>query len=379
MQRLSRRKVAVVVPKYGLVGGGERFVYELTERIAQRTDYEIHVLANKWEDSGSSKIIFHTIPIVSFPKWLTTVSFAYFVRRALTRIEPDIIHTHDRIFEADIATVHSIPHALWVREIRKKKMPSLFDLATSWVEKKLYTTSKCRLFMPVSELAAKKVKEFYSLPDTKLQVMPPGIDLERFHRGNDRQSRSIMRQEFGVTSDQILFLFVGMNFELKGLRILMKALGRFKNKAGAGLRLLVVGKGDQKKFQKNADSLGIGGDVIFAGVRHDMENVYQASDVFVLFSGFDTFGMVVTEALASGLPVVVSDQVGAKDLIVQGENGFVVNRDDEQAIDSAFLQIIDHEKRKLMRKQARESVACCSWDKLAEEVVEIYDGLEKPF
>ncbi|HIJ77962.1 MAG: glycosyltransferase family 4 protein [Desulfobulbaceae bacterium] len=368
------KKIAIVVPKYGLVGGGEQFVFELTERLAKYSGNDIHVFANKWQ-SSSTKITFHKIPIITFPKWLTTISFAYFVQCALKKFQPDIIHTHDRIFEADIATVHSIPHPLWVSEIRKKKSPSLFDRATSWVEKKLYLSDRCRLFMPVSELAAEMIKDFYSLPVTKLQVLPPGIDIDRFHKRDDVVRKSL-RHEFGIKSHETLFLFVGMNFELKGLAILIKALARIQPRLKQGaIRLLVVGKGNREKFQAMAEAVGLGSKVVFAGVRNDMEKVYQAADAFVMLSGFDTFGMVVTEAMASGLPVVISDRVGAKDLVVDGENGFVVDRNNDDGIDSALIQLIDPLKNKYMSEKSRESIQVYSWDKLAQKIMDIYNNI----
>lgn len=112
-------KIAVVIPKYGLVGGGERFVRELTKRIAADHRYEVHVFANKWE-SQCDRITFHKIPIITFPKFLTTISFAWFVDYKTKNMNFDIIHAHDRIFHADLFTMHGVPHGFWVKKVRKK-------------------------------------------------------------------------------------------------------------------------------------------------------------------------------------------------------------------------------------------------------------------
>ena len=85
----SPNKIAVVVPKYGLVGGAEHVVSELTERIALSSKYEIHVFANKWVQL-SDRIKFHNVPVIAFPKFLTTISFAYFARKKIARMEFDI-------------------------------------------------------------------------------------------------------------------------------------------------------------------------------------------------------------------------------------------------------------------------------------------------
>lgn len=370
-----KKKIAVVVPKYGLVGGGERFVRELTERLAQNATYDIHVLANQWQ-GGSHRITFHRIPIITFPKWLTTISFAWFVQRKLKEIKPDIVHAHDRIFKADVATVHSIPHRMWVKEIRHKRISSLFDLATSWVERRMFENGGCRKVLPVSSLAAEKLCALYPALREKIEVMPPGIDLAKF--GLSRLDwRYEVRQEFGIGRDDLLVVFVGMNFELKGLEPLMRAVALAQSQLMTRkISLLVVGKGDVKKFQEVAQGLGIGANVFFAGIRRDMERVYQAGDVFSLLSQFDTFGMVVSEALAAGLSVIVSDQVGAKDLVVQGVNGFVVTWNDHRTVCDMLLQMGDEQILKEMGKSARQSVANCDWRALAKKVLGIYGSLD---
>ncbi len=128
----SRKKVAVVIPKYGLVGGAEGHTAELTSRIAKDARYDVHVFANKWVNHDEN-ITFHKIPIITFPKYLTTPSFAYFAGLQISRMNSfDLIHTHDRIFNADVYTMHGIPHRVWVHEVRKKSM-SLFDYSTEAV------------------------------------------------------------------------------------------------------------------------------------------------------------------------------------------------------------------------------------------------------
>lgn len=128
------REIAVVIPKYGLVGGAEQFASELTEKIAIGGRNSFYVFANQWQ-SGSSTVRFHKIPIISFPKFMTTISFAWFAGRRIQQNNFSLVHSHERIFSADLFTLHGIPHRYWVHSVRCKRM-SLYDLATAWVEKK---------------------------------------------------------------------------------------------------------------------------------------------------------------------------------------------------------------------------------------------------
>ena len=371
---LTRKKIAVVVPKYGLIGGGERFVFELTERIARISSYEIHVFSNKWR-SGSDHITFHKIPIITFPKWLTSISFAYFANRKIAKMDFDLIHSHDRVFKSNVVTLHSIPHRTWVSKIRQKRWPSLFDHGTSWTEKQMYKYSGCQMFLPVSKLVKKEVMETFQIDERNIRVVHPGVDVERFQSANlnDRQE---IRHAFGISESDLLILFVGMNFEVKGLDPLLSVIAHLKSEYhNDQVKTLVVGKGNNKKYKALAHRLGIDKQIIFSGVRNDIERIYQAGDILVMLSKFDTFGMVVTEAMAASLPVIISDNVGAKDLVTQGENGFVVNREDIELISSKIHLMLNKEKRLEMGKKAYNTALDNTWEKMTLTVLNVYESL----
>ncbi len=369
----GRKKIAVVVPKYGLVGGGERFVSELTERLAVNPAYDIHVFANRWQGQ-SNRLTFHQVPVITFPKWLTTISFAWFANRKIAALGGfDLIHAHDRILQADICSMHFIPHRIWVKEIRAKKVLSLFDLATIRVEKKMLSEGRgCKYVLPVSRLAAGKLQAEYPDGQYNVQVIHPGLSDEFLAEG--REDGRQIRKEFGIGASDFLLLFVAMNFELKGLDQLLAAMGKIcGTKTGNSLKLLVVGKGNEAKYRTVAASRGLGDRVIFAGVRHDMPAVYRAADLFVFLSGFDTFGMVVTEAMAAGLPVIISDKVGARDLIRNGENGFVVAGSDLEYLTNKIIELgRNPDNRSGMGNKARDTALKNSWDAAACAVSEIY-------
>jgi UDP-glucose:(heptosyl)LPS alpha-1,3-glucosyltransferase len=359
----NRKKIAVIVPKYGLVGGGERFVFELTERLANIPGYEIHVFSNKWR-SESDHITFHKIPIITFPKWLTSISFAYLANRKIAKMDFDLIHSHDRVFKSNVVTLHSIPHRTWVRDVRMKRRLSLFDYTTSWTDKKMYTCSNCQMFLPVSNLVKIKVLEAFQIDERKIRVIHPGVDVERFQSDNP-DNRKEIRHAFGISEADFLILFVGMNFEVKGLDSLLSAIALLKSGYDNDqVKVLVVGKGNTKKYKALAHKLGIGEQLIFAGIQNDMEKIYPAGDILVMLSKFDTFGMVVTEAMAASLPVIISNNVGAKDLVVQGENGFVVDREDIEMISSKINVMLNREKRLEMGKKAHNTALNNTWEQM---------------
>ena len=367
------RNVAVVIPKYGLVGGGEKYALELTERIAASDRYKIHVFANQWR-TQSDRITFHKVPIIAFPKFLTTVSFAWFANQEIGRTNFDLIHTHERIFRADIFTMHSVPHRFWVREIRKKRM-SLFDYGTAWVEGQLIHKGKCKKYLAVSSLTKEKFLQEFTVDPGKVQIVYPGVDIDKFSRLDRQRCRQDIRRRFGLGEADTVLLVVSMNFELKGLDNLIASMSRIKAKQpNAKLKLLVAGKGNEKKYSRLARECGLAGDVIFSGVwKDDIEKVYLASDIFSMLSKFDTFGMAALEAMSASLPVVISENVGAKDLVRDGMNGYVVNSADIGLISSKIEIMLDHRIRERMAEEAYKEAQNHTWDRLAEKILHIYD------
>jgi len=370
-------RIAVVIPKYGLVGGGERFAAEVTGRLADNPSYDIHVFATRWK-VNTQNITFHRVPILTFPRFLVTPSFAYFANKMIDEMGFDLIHTHDRIFRADLFTMHGIPHRIWVSEVRRKRM-SLFDLATAWVEEQMVRTGGCRLYLAVSKLARERFATMFPDADLKVELIPPGVAIDRFPVGSGREViRRKVRARYGFNKSDSVILFVGMNFELKGLDLVMKSMAQLVagNTENSRPKLLVVGKGDCRKYYHIARGMGIEKEIVFAGVvKEAVEELYLASDLFMLLSGFDTFGMVVLEAMAASLPVIVSDRVGAKDLVTEGVNGFVVDRDDVGAVCRHLRFLLNPLNRKRLGGAARRQAEMHSWDRVAARLEEIYQLL----
>ena len=130
-----------------------------------------------------------------------------------------------------------------------------------------------------------------------------------------------------------------------------------------------------------AQSLGIAEAVTFAGTQIDgLERYYRAADIFIMLSKFDTFGMVVLEAMAAGLPVIVSPNVGAKDLVEEAVNGYVLpEHQDVDAAANRIVQLSNMEQREAMGGVAVQTAVMHDWTNLAETMEQIYQGrLSKP-
>ena len=371
------RKAAVIIPKYGMVGGAEQFASELTERIARDGRWEMHVFAHRWR-AETDRIIFHRIPVISFPKLFTTISFASLVKRKLSGMRFDVVHSHERVFEAHIFTMHGIPHRIWVRDVRKKRM-SLYDAGTAWVERSLVKNGGCERFLAVSNLARREFFREYHVPQERVGVMYPGVDVQRFQRHAREECRRHLIERYHIGQRARIILFVSMNFEIKGLDRVIAGLSCMKKTwPSEECALLVVGKGNIAKYRTMARELEMEDQVIFAGVvaKEEIERYYRGADVYAMLSEFDTFGMAALEAMASSVPVVVSDRVGAADLVTHGANGFIVGHSADAAmIAETIHDIFGEPGRRSMAEAALKTARLHNWDAAADKMRVLYEKI----
>ncbi len=371
-------KIAVVIPKYGLVGGAEGFAYELTERLAEREGLEIHLFANQWRSRNTS-ITFHKLPIIPFPRFLRPISFAYFSDRWIRSNDYDLVHSHDRIFQMDLLTMHGIPHRTWIKEARRKPL-SLFDRSTAWVEKNGLTGSRSPMILAVSTLVRDELLKLYDIPESRVRVIHPGVSSDRFSSLDQESCRQEVRQRHGLSPSDVVVLFVGMNFEIKRLELVLQGVAHFvRNRdKDSNLKLLVVGKGEERRYLRMAREMGIVDRVIFAGVTQKVEDYYLASDIFAMPSRFDTFGLAVLEAMMAGLPVIITQRVGARDLVNSGVQGFVLSEDPSPGdVAEKLAVLMDKENRRGMGENAREVALQHTWNRTVDQVEEIYQFLAR--
>jgi len=189
----------------------------------------------------------------------------------------------------------------------------------------------------------------------KLKILPRGLDTDLFHPGR-RDPASWQR--FGVNGSGIRLLYVGRISREKDLDVLAAAYDKVRA-AGQPVQLLLVGHGPYSEAL--AEVLP---DAVFLGylTGEPLATAYASADIFVFPSTTDTFGNVVIEAQASGLPVIVSDVGGPKELVEDGINGLVTKaRDVEDVARAITLLVGDRKMRARMGEKARQSVVDRSW------------------
>ena len=177
-----------------------------------------------------------------------------------------------------------------------------------------------------------------------------------------RPRRDELKGRLGVAGKRVI-LFAGRLIEEKGIRVLIDAFAAARA-SRPDLALVLVGNGSRsREFQALVAGKNLA-DVHFLGFRSQsgLPEIYAAADVFVLPSLSEPWGVVVCEAMACGLPVIVSDRVGASaDLVEEGQNGFVVEAGDAAALAARIIDVFaDDVRRALMAARSRDIIS--RWD-----------------
>lgn len=203
------------------------------------------------------------------------------------------------------------------------------------------------------------------------------VDNRFYQRAADEAHRSPgLRLGLGLPPEY--FLYVGRLAPEKNITGLVEAFARYRSVAGKW-SLVIVGDGPQRnQLERQCASLGVAGHVKFAGLKTASETTpyYAFAKCFILPSTREPWGLVVNEAMASGLPVLVSERCGcAEDLVDPRRNGFLFNptRDGDLTGRMMYMSTLDQAALDAMGRRSREIIAVYSPEQWASEVARIVE------
>jgi glycosyltransferase involved in cell wall biosynthesis len=208
-------------------------------------------------------------------------------------------------------------------------------------------------------------------PGERVVLAPTAVDNNWWTEQSAKADRSAARAAWKIPAEGTVALFCGKLQRWKGPMDLLEAFARANI---SNSFLVFTGDGPERSnLERRATQLGLANRVRFLGFlnQSQLPSAYCASDLFVLPSLFEPFGLVVNEAMLCGLPVAVSDRVGARfDLVRPGENGYVFPAGDVEALAAILRQILpDPEKRTRMSAAARHRMETWSPREYADGVV----------
>jgi len=233
----------------------------------------------------------------------------------------------------------------------------------------------CNRIVASTDLEKRQLIDFYGASPETISVVPCGVNLDLFKPMN----KGFARQELQLNDDEHVILFVGRIVPLKGIENLLKAMKYLNNKK---IKLVVVGGDDYsrlevKRLERLSYQLQVHKSVVFLNSMEQkiLPYFYSASDVCVIPSYYESFGLVALESLACGTPVITTDVGCMKSVINEPKTGYVISDNTPHNLANKISYLL--KKPNTDSYSIRESITRFSWSNIAETIINEYDSIIK--
>ncbi len=369
----AERRPRIVIVAWKLGG-------ELALAIEKGSDrFEFAVISMTLPDELRSLVEWHPMPLLRFNSF--RLEWAMFFVRAglrLRRTQADLVHTvgptpviPNRVDLNTVTFCHAAYHEVAAaRGIEGTSFGWRFGEPIARALERWWFNRRVRTLAGLSEGGAAQLRRHY--PRNDVVVLPRGLDLERFRP--DPGVRQALRRKLAVGPDDVVAIFVDQDRRpLKGLDVAIEAVAAAR-RAGSSVRLWIVGSGNERS-EVLVQELGLDDAVRFCGYRAHLERYYQAADVFVLPSAYETFSRSGHEAAACGLPLVATRVGGLDELIGEDEAGIAVDREAADVARGLSALSGDASLRARMRTEALNRAAAFDVRTVAQRTLEVYERL----
>ena len=392
-------------------GGMNLYIRELARDLASR-GIEVDVYTRQREHDhpeiqeiapGARVIHIESGPVSYLPKMevydrLTEFTAGVEAYAAKHDLRYDVIHAHYWL-SAEVARVlgpkWGVPriqmfHTLGLvkREVMDEDVDAESDVRIA-IERRAVRESAA--IVAASEIEAAELEELYAAPAAKLRIIPCGVDPDVFHPIRQADARRAL----GRDECERLVLFVGRIEQIKGIDVLLKAIGllfRTYPEMRGELCLLVVGGAlDAEDAEAETDKIvelrrlvhehRLEDTVDFVGSQDQprLALYYNAADLCAVPSLTESFGLVALESMACATPVVGTRVGGLQTVIENGVSGLLVPAGDDAALAEGIARLLlDHDLRVRLAAGARERAKAYSWHRVGEEIAALYADLMQP-
>lgn len=368
-------RIAVISRVFSKSGGGaESYSVALVQQLAPR--HEIHVFAQE-SNHPVAGVIYHRVFCLSRkPRWINQLVFAI-ATWVQTRSGFDVVHSHENTWHGQIQTIHVRPlrHNLFfarsgircfLQWVKVALSPRLITYVL--LEGARFKAGPGRKVVATSEHLRMECEQAYPDSQVAVSVITPGTN-----RPQHPSSRPAARQQLGLPQEGRWVLFVANDYARKGLDALLQAMTHLPS----DIRLIVVGNPKSaSRYRQQAERMGLGERIHFLGSLDDLSPAYWAADCLAHPTLEDSFAMVVLEAMAHGLPVVVSGprHCGISRHLTQGVEALLLpDPKDSQHLAELIGAVLDTpDLAENLRRHGLKFAEFHSWERAAIQYEQLY-------
>jgi len=391
-------RIGVVSPFLDKTHGTERCVSEQVARLARCHACEIVLYCNEVRDialssdetkSRNGQITWRKVPAIRAPQlirfswWFIANHIVRWLDRRSGRFEPDVLYSPGiNCLDADVISVHIVFAEFHLRV--RKRLALFCNPIASW-PRLLHRRVYYRLIMAlegviyrweqvplagVSKKVSQDLERMYGRR-RNVSVNYHGVDLHQFNPAVRASLRCAARGALGLPKTANLLLLLGNDWGKKGLRTLLEALARLRNPS---IWALIVGRDDPAPYRGLLRANNLEDRVLFSPVRSDVEWYYAAADVYIGPSLEDAFALPALEAMACGIPVVVSRQAGVSEVLTHGVDGLILEDPTDSGQLALFIEklLSEREFSAQLGSAAATTARKFTWDKNAKQLLRIF-------
>ncbi|MBO0980983.1 glycosyltransferase family 4 protein [Microbacterium sp. SD291] len=360
-------------PGFGVAGVAwnlEREFRELGHTVDSFTFGTASAMGRPWRARSPRSRIGSGVFLLRRAAWFSTVGTRR-AKRFLAERPGSVSICHNGVMAGDVYVNHGIVgeamrqrgNGVW----RMLRNPThTFTFVRDLIR---YRTGIHQAVVALSASEPDALRRTYGRVRPRIEVIPNGVDGERFQPPTDAERRAA-RESLQLDDEHRVALFVGYEFERKGLEHAIQALTE-----ATTVLLLAVGGYEHsiENARAQAERLGVADRVLFTGPRQNLLELYAAADMFVFPSAYESHGLVILEALASGIPVVCTRVGIAPEVIVDGENGYLTGQDPREI--AQRLEELAAAEPGSWRERCRESALRHGWRAAAASYVALLEDL----
>jgi glycosyltransferase involved in cell wall biosynthesis len=386
----SKPRLAVVSPFLDKRHGTERIVVEWISRLTE--SFEIHVYSQELEDLDLHRISWHRISKLPGPHLFNFLWWfaANHCRRAWDRhvrgLRYDVVFTPGaNCLDADIISVHIVfaqflrsgqhelalarnPLRSWPRLVHRQ----IYYRVARALEGHAYRNTKTVLVL-LAQKTANDLARLYGRRD-RVHVLYPGLDHRSFNPDQRAALRDAARKQLQLSGDRMAVLMVGNDWRQKGIRILLDAMTMLRDMP---VDLLLVGQEGPQPFLVMVNERDLNGRVRFLPLRKDVEFYYAAADVYAGPSLEDTGPLPPVEAMACGVPAILSATSGTAEIVTDGVNGLILGDPTDAIALAAMIRQLCEDKafREKLGQNAAAKAREFTWERNGQELAAIFEEI----
>ncbi len=363
-------RISFLLTKCTPDNGHGRYVIELARRLAE--NHSIKVYAGEFWRPLQSIATCRLLPVLQRPAFTRLASLWVGSLVAVDRDSADIVHVQGADAPiGNVVTAHYCNEAVRALNDSNQDFYQRFNSALgSAVEKHCFTRSSARRIIAVSNMVREEIVALYGVDAGRVNVLHHGVDIEAFHPANRDRWRDAVRESQGVGVEEFVVLFVGGDYQRKGLLTLLGAIRQLPKR----VKVIAVGIKPDARLATLLSEQALQTRISLVAPTVDVAPFYAAADCFVLPTRYDTFSLATLEAMASGLPVVVSRRAGVCEILSHQVDSLLLedpaNSEELARILSGLLT--EEPSRVRLGVNARVTATWHSWDRVVRETLEVY-------